>query len=166
MLYLKKYQKFIEARLSDILNLKVKNDSDISNLMKKDVEKDFDIDRKLLKYVTLSSRVSNKKVRFKIDYNDSAQHSLIKRIRERTSFKSVEEFNSMLKMAIDQVFPDSVGELITSTGRYSMIFEEYNFCVIFYIDLRKYMSGKYEIYVVTILPRTQTFGTIYDFYIE
>lgn len=145
-----KFKLFLEARLSDLL--KVKGDSDIASEIRRLSEVEFDFSKNLTKFITLKKRLGNKKIQFSINWNDTATHSLNKRIRERTSFKSIEEFNNFFKEKINQIFPDKVGKELFSNARYSIYSEEYNLSIVFYFSFEDFMNGKYEISVITILP--------------
>ena len=145
-----KFQLFIEARLSDVLN--IKGDGDLVKQMTKIKDAEFDINKKLVRFITLKKRVNNKKIRFEIEWNDSATHNLVKRIQERTSFNSVEEFNQYFKDQFNKIFPDMVGKELLSSGRYSLYSSEYNFTIIMHFDIDEYSDGIYELRIITILP--------------
>ena len=145
-----KFQLFIEARLSDVLN--IKGDGDLVKQMTKIKDAEFDVNKKLVRFITLKKRVNNKKIRFEIEWNDSATHNLLKRIQERTSFNSVEEFNQYFKDQFNQIFPDMVGKELLSSGRYSLYSSEYNFTIIMHFDIDEYSDGIYEVRIITILP--------------
>lgn len=145
-----KFKKFLEARLSDVL--KIKGDSELASQIKKIKDAEFDLTKKLVKFITLKKRVNNKKLQFEIDWNDTATHNLTKRIDDRTSFASVEEFNQYFKNEFNRIFPDMVGKELYTTGRYSLYSNEYNFSIIIYFNLDEYTDGIYEVKVITILP--------------
>jgi hypothetical protein len=145
-----KFKLFLEARLSDILN--IKGDSELASQMKKIKDAEFDLSKKLVKFITLKKRVNNKKIQFEIFWNDTATHNLTKRIQDRTSFISVEEFNQYFKNEFNKIFPDMVGKELYTTGRYTLYSSEYNFSIIMYFDIDEYTDGIYEVKVVTILP--------------
>lgn len=147
---LKKYKLFIEARLADLLN--IKGDSDLAKEMQKIKDAEFDINKKLIRFITLKKRVNNKKIQFEIIWNDTAKHNLVKRIKERTSFNSVEDFNQYFKGEFNNIFPDMVGKGLYSTGRYSLYSKEYNFTIIIDFNLDEYIDGIYELKIITILP--------------
>ena len=144
-----KYKLFIEARLSDVLN--IKGDGDLVKQMTKIKDAEFDLNKKLVRFITLKKRVNNKKIRFEIEWNDSATHNLVKRIQERTSFNSVEEFNQYFKDQFNKIFPDMVGKELLSSGRYSLYSSEYNFTIIMHFDIDEYVDGIYEVRIITIL---------------
>jgi hypothetical protein len=116
----------------------------------KDAE--FDLNKKLVKLITLKKRVNNKKIQFQINWNDSATHNLVKRIKERTSFGSVEDFNQYFKGEFNRIFPDMVGKEIYVSGRYSLYSKEYNFSMIINFNIDEYADGIYEVDIITILP--------------
>jgi len=147
---LKKYKLFIEARLADLLN--IKGDSDLAKEMQKIKDAEFNINKKLVRFITLKKRVNNKKIQFEIIWNDTAKHNLVKRIKERTSFNSIEDFNQYFKGEFNNIFPDMVGKELYSSGRYSLYSKEYNFTIIIDFSLDEYIDGIYELKIITILP--------------
>lgn len=147
---IKNYKSFLEARLSDVLN--IKGDSDLATQIKNIKDEEFNINKNLVRYITLKKRVNNKKIQFEILWNDSAKHSLVKRIKERTSFKSVDEFNQYFKNEFNKIFPDMVGKELISTGRYSLYSNEFDFTIIMDFSIDEYIDGIYEARIITILP--------------
>ncbi len=152
MKFLLDFELFLEARLADLLSIKGGEDTDFAKQIKKIQDSEFDLSKKLVRFITLKKRIAGKKVQFKINWNDNASHNLIKRIQDRTSFKSVEEFNSYFKSQIDYIFPDMVGKKLFQTGRYSLYSTEYNFTIIINFDIKEYTNANFFINVVTILP--------------
>ena len=155
---IKNYKLFLEARLADLLN--IKGDSELAKEMQKIKDAEFDINKKLVRFITLKKRVNNKKIQFEINWNDSATHNLVKRIQERTSFNSVEEFNQYFKDQFNKIFPDMVGKELLSSGRYSLYSKEYNFTIIIHFDIDEYSDGIYEVRIITILPGKKGNGVI------
>jgi hypothetical protein len=145
-----KFELFCEARLGHLAN--IKGDDDLAKSLKDLQTAEFDLTKKLVKFITLSKRVNNKKVRFEINWNDTASHNLIKRISDRTSFGSVEEFNQYFKKEFCKIFPDMVGKELYLNGRYSLYSKEYNFTIIMYFNLDEYASEIYDVDIITILP--------------
>lgn len=145
-----KYKLFLEARLADLL--KIKGEGDLAKELTKIKDADFDLSRKLVRFITLKKRVNNKKIQFEILWNDTAKHNLVNRIKERTSFNSVEEFNEYFKSEFNKMFPDMVGKELPSTGRYSLYSKEYNFTIIMDFSIDEYIDGIYEVKIITILP--------------
>jgi hypothetical protein len=147
---IKNYKLFLEARLADLLN--IKGDSELAKEMQKIKDAEFDINKKLVRFITLKKRVNNKKIQFEIFWNDTAKHNLVKRIQERTSFNSVEDFNQYFKGEFNKLFPDMVGKELHTTGRYSLYSKEYNFTIIMDFSIDEYIDGIYEVKIITILP--------------
>lgn len=154
---IKKYNIFLEARLSDILKLNIDKESPVSSQIKKMADMDFEFNKKLIKYITLNKRIGRNKIQLTIDWYNTDTHSIYKRIKERTSFKSIEEFNEFFKSTINKVLPDSLGTDLLSSNRYSIYSKEYNISIIIHFDLNKFINGDYVINVITILP-----GKIYE----
>lgn len=147
---IKNFKSFLEARLSSILNLKGK--SELYDELKNIKDAEFDSSKKLVKLITLSKRVNNKKIQFLINWNDTATHDLIKRIKDRTSFSSIEEFNNYFKDELNKVLPDMIGKEIHTTGRYNLYSSEYNFSIIISFNIENYIKNIFSINVITILP--------------
>jgi hypothetical protein len=145
-----KFDLFCEARLADVLN--IKGSGDLVKQMTDIKDAEFDLNKKLVKLITLKKRVNNKKIQFQINWNDSATHNLVKRIKERTSFGSVEDFNQYFKGEFNRIFPDMVGKEIYVSGRYSLYSKEYNFSMIINFNIDEYADGIYEVDIITILP--------------
>ncbi len=145
-----KFDLFVEARLADLLS--IKGDSNLAKEMTKIKDAEFDINSKLVRFITLKKRVNNKKIQFEIIWNDTAKHNLVKRIKERTSFNSAEDFNQYFKSEFNKMFPDMVGKELYSTGRYSLYSKEYNFTIIMDFSIDEYIDGIYEVKIITILP--------------
>jgi hypothetical protein len=144
-----KFKLFVEARLSDVLN--IKGDSELASELKRKQDTEFDFSQKLTKFVTLKRRIGNKKIQFEILWYNTATHSILKRIKDRTSFVSVEEFNELFKSSINQILPEKIGKEIF-TGRYSMYSSEYNLSIIFNFNIDDFSNGKYQLSIITILP--------------
>lgn len=145
-----KYELFLEARLADLV--KIKGESDLSKELTKIKDAEFDLSKKLIRFITLKKRVNNKKIQFEIIWNDTAKHNLVKRIQERTSFASVEDFNQYFKDQFNRIFPAMVGKEFYATGKYSLYSTEYNFSIIVDFSIDEYIDGIYEVKVITILP--------------
>jgi len=145
-----KFDLFCEARLADVLN--IKGSGDLVKQMTDIKDAEFDLSKKLVKFITPKKRVNNKKIQFEINWNDSATHNLTHRIKERTSFGSVEDFNQYFKGEFNKIFPDMVGKEIYVSGRYSLYSKEYNFSMIINFNIDEYADGIYEVDIITILP--------------
>jgi hypothetical protein len=144
----------IKKMLSDTFDV---NEASISDLIK-DLPKELTPppagpDAKLVTQHTCNERFNNKKLRFKIKWNNTAEHDLNKRIADRTSFQSIRHFNEIFKRFLDKIFPSMIGKEILVSGRYSFYFEEYNISIIVSIDVdRIMMDNVNEIFVITVLP--------------
>ena len=135
--------KINEARLADMIKV----------LPKELTPPPSEPDAKLVIQHTCKERFNNKKLRFKINWNNTAEHDLNKRIAERTSFQSIKHFNEIFKKFLDKIFPSMIGKEILVGGRYSFYFEEYNISIIVSIDVdRIMMDNVNEIFVITVLP--------------
>lgn len=132
-----------EARLADL----------VKDLPKEMTPPPAPVDSKLVTQHTCKERFNNKKLRFKIKWNHTAEHDLNKRIESRTSFQSIKHFNEIFKRFLDKIFPSMIGKEILVGGRYSFYFEEYNISIIVSIDVdRIMMDNVNEIFVITVLP--------------
>jgi hypothetical protein len=144
----------IEKLLSDTFDV---NEASIADLIK-DLPKELTPppagpDAKLVTQHTCKERFNNKKLRFKINWNHTAEHDLNKRIAGRTSFQSIRHFNEIFKRFLDKIFPSMIGKEILVSGRYSFYFQEYNISIIISIDVDKIMIDNInEIFVITVLP--------------
>lgn len=148
------YKLFIEAKLADILKVKSSgsDDGEVEKQIKAYQELKIDLKDKLIKYITLEKRVSKKKVRLEISYYDTAIHNIKKRLDDRTSFATIDEFNERLKSLINKVFPDMVGKELFSDGRYTIYDVEKNMSVLFDFYLKDFMKDSFKINIVTVLP--------------
>jgi len=144
-----------EARLSDILRV-TGNKNDLHNYIEKEISKDFEIDRELPTQLTLKKRYNNRdKIKVYFNWYDTLEHSLKRRIKERTNFKSVSEFSDVLKDAINSILPDELGVTISENGRYAINLTENNLTVVFLINLDNFENKKIDINVITVLPKNQ-----------
>lgn len=68
--------------------------------------------------------------------------------------------NNKIKEILTKI-PELVeNQEIFVTGKYGLILTESNFCVIIFIDMKKYLNKDYEIEIKTILPMTAIKGVI------
>ena len=128
-----KFNIFEEVRLSDV-----------ANIIGGHIEFDDDDDNKFLKFKTISKRINNKKIRLSINWNHSLKHDLLKKLKERTSFKNISELNDLIEKGLDELFIKNINYIDNNT--YSLWFSEYNFSVITNINLKNS-----EINIITIL---------------
>ena len=132
-----------EARLIDL----------ITNLPKefKDSVPPPSDNNKLVSQHTLKTRVQNQKVRVKINWNDKASHDLKLRIKDRTNFQNLEEFNKYFKEFLDKIFPSMIGKEISVDGNYGFYFREKDVTFIIQINVKDMLYNNiYNIYVRTV----------------
>lgn len=103
-----KFQLFLEkARLSDsIKNIKKINwvDDIINN--------EFNNDSELLSYIYITGTTYNKRI--DLNWNDRIHHSIIKRIKDRSSIKSISEFNEIIDYTLTILIKDHIDDLMTN----------------------------------------------------
>lgn len=143
-----------EDRFSD--TMKILGTSSLADILKDQKQKEFQIDREFQKYISI-----NKKIRFHVIWNQSEAHDIYQRILNRKiSVKSITELNNKIKEILTKI-PELVeNQEIFVTGKYGLILTESNFCVIIFIDMKKYLNKDYEIEIKTILPMTAIKGVI------
>jgi len=154
-----------EARLSDISFLFGDEKNDIFNKLKGDINKDFSIDKNLIKYITLKNRIKNNKIRFTIEYYDIVSHDIKVKIKERTSLKCVDEFNDLIEYSINFLFPDKLDDL-THNGKYGIYFIEYDTTLIYLFNIDEYLKNDYKIKLITIMPGYVNNNLLKTFIIE
>lgn len=147
---IKDFKLFLEARLSDVV--KVKSIIDKTDNIQKYVDTDFDFTKNLVKLITLNQRVGKNKIQFKIHWNHNISHDFEKRVKERTNFKSIKEFNDFFKSIINYVFPSMIGKELYEIGDYCLYSKEYDISIIINFNINKYNKGDYKLFVKTILP--------------
>lgn len=143
---IKKYNLFLEARLSDLIT-SIKGDSDLAKQIIKNKEEEFDLLKKLPNYIQLDN---NSKLN--LNWNNTVAHDLVLRIKERTSFSSVDHFIEYINEIFSLIFPSMCGKELYKKGRYSIYLKEYNISIIVEFDLNKNMGRNYNISIITILP--------------
>ena len=132
-----------EARVSDMMTTK-------SDALKSYANQKFEIEREFKKYFTI-----NKKMRFHILWNQTEQHDIYFRIKQRhIDVKSISELNDKIKAVLEEIPYLIENNEIYATGKYGIVLTESNFSIIFRIDLQKYMNQEYEIQIKTIMSMT------------
>jgi hypothetical protein len=139
---IKNWENFLEARLSDIANLK---GFDTKTKSQWGFDKEFDTNVNLVKMISTNKRISGKKLQFRITYFDDTHHSIAERIRDRTSLKSVEEFNVILKDTLNKLVEEN-DEFIFDR-KYAVYLKEYRFVIVFTLDY-----DLKELNIYTVLP--------------
>jgi hypothetical protein len=143
-----------EARLSDLLRV-TGNKNDLHDYIEKEKSKEFEVDRELPTQLTLKKRYNNKKIKVYFNWYDTSKHDLKRRIKERTSFKTITEFTEVFKNVFNYILPDELGVGINENGRYSITLSEYNITIIFQINLNYFDNQRIDINIITLLPKSQ-----------
>jgi hypothetical protein len=140
---IKKFEIFLEeVRLKDVVKLK---GFDSHQIDKWGFNKTFDLTKKLVKHITPSTRINGKKIRLTITYFDDALHNIRWKISKRTNLESVEEFNDILKKSINNLLNQTTN--FNFDEKLALYISEYNFSIIFKIDLEML-----EFNIYTIIP--------------
>ena len=143
-----------EARLSDLLRI-TGDKNDLHTYIEKEKSKEFEIDRELPTQLTLKKRYQNKKIKIYFNWYDTSKHDLKKRIKERTSFKTITEFTEVFNNVFNYLLPDELGVGISENGRYAVNLSEYNITIIFQVNLNKFDNQQIDINIITVLPKSQ-----------
>jgi hypothetical protein len=149
---LKEYVELEEAKIRDLLSFDDSYEGNIARQIKTHTDSEFEEDKPLITFVTFNRRFNNKKIRGVIDWFNTSKHNLYKRIKERTSFLNISEFNEVFKSAMNYIFPDSIGGVIRNNGRYGLYLKEYNITIIFNVNFKNVLKGEIKINVITVLP--------------
>jgi len=115
--FLYNYDIFLEVRLFDV-----------ASIIGTGITFDDDINDKFIKYKTLSQRINKNKIRIEINWFHTAEHDIIKRLKERTSLNSITELNALLDSGLDDLYLNK--NFINKFGIYSIWFSEYDFSII------------------------------------
>ena len=123
---------------------------DVSKTFNKEINKlinkEFDVDTKFINNVYLEDINKN----IAIDWNHKNNHSIIDRIKNRTSINSISEFNQIVDYGIKQIFPDEIGKTITESGRYALHFNTNKFYLIVSLNYNRLFDDDAEIFMVTL----------------
>lgn len=124
------------ARFSDIL---ITNNNEFGKL----ANTSFKSDTRLIYSVKITSL--NKEIFIK--WNHSPNHSMIDRIKNRTSFKSISEFNEFISKVIN-ILIEKYSSEIDKDDRYSLYFPNRNFYLL--IDINP--DSLYKKYTLLFIP--------------
>ena len=144
-----------EVKLSDILRVSGEK-NDLYAYIEKEKSKEFEVDKELPTQLTLKKRYNNKKIKVYFNWYDTSEHDLMKRIKERTSFKTITEFTKVFNNVFNYLLPDELGVGIRENGRYAVDLNEYNITIIFQINLNNFNNKQIDIKIITLLPKGQT----------
>jgi len=159
-----KFKQFEEASFKDLVNIDKLTDKKLLDI----INRPFQEDVKLIKQL---DKKSDLHILFNIQYNDKDSHSIIERIKTRTSLQSVSDFNTILsKGLVDFIENNDQLELSDKVKknekerklRFSIYFEEYKFYLIFSINSMRSINNVekgefydiYNIYEVSILNKS------------
>jgi len=143
-----------EARFADIVRV-TGDKNDLHTHIEKEKSKEFEVDRELPTQLTLKKRYNNKKIKIYINWFDTSEHDLKKRIKERTSFKTITEFTEVFKNVFNYILPNQLDYGISENGRYAIILKEYNITMIFHINLDNFDNQQIDVNIITLLPKIQ-----------
>jgi len=143
-----KYLQTFEARLGDITKT---NNIKLNNI----INKKFEVDSELTNNVYLNKFNSD----LKVIWFHREKHNIIKKIKERTSFKSISEWNIFFEEQMNNLFLHHFDE-IHEFGEYShdknikicLYIEEYDIYFAMSIDFKK-LFEKPEVFIATLLPQ-------------
>ena len=147
MKYIESFDLFCEARLSDVSKSK---DEYINSHLNKEFNKD----------TTLTNNVDLIKFneKLKVKWYDKEYHNIIKKIKDRTSFKNISEWNEFFSEIMNNLF-ETHFDIIHETGEYNiskdidvcLAITEYNLYLLMSIDFEKLFNAP-EVFIVTLLP--------------
>ena len=157
-----KYKIFLETRFADILKINPKSNAEIAGQFSKIKDAEYDSTKTPIRFITLRHPIDGKQAGFRIHWYDTDNHNIQSRIMTRTSLKSVDEFNDILKDVMNKIFPDMIGNEVTESGKYSIYVSEYGFTIILGIDVEKYNRRDFSVMVVTILPGRKAGGSLIE----
>ena len=118
-----KFKLFVESRFQYIF----KSDDDEFDSYRID----FDCSGEFIKFFSI--RLGKEKKRFKLIYHHTETHNLKQRVNDRTSLKSINEFNYLFIESLKELFKENYTE-VQNNGSYSLYLKEYNFSIILNIN--------------------------------
>jgi len=143
-----------ESKVRQISTIKTKNDSDLSKELKRKISDSFIEDCPFVKKITYNDKIIN------IKWNDTEYHNLISRLKNRTSFTSVGEFNDVFIKTIESIIPKELGKKINKTNIYDLYLKYNNITIVVKINYPEFLQNP-RVYVVSIIGGVTTlFGTV------
>lgn len=109
------------------------------------INKEFDNDTRLIYDVYI---IKNDK-HIILRWNDIRSHPMIERIKDRTSFKSISEFNSFIEKAFNDLFDNHFNE-IDNDGRYALHFLINKFYLLVDINYDNLFSKYTHFFIATV----------------
>lgn len=138
------FTKFIsflyESRFQDIF----KSNDDYFN---KFINTKFVDDDKLIQYINLE-KFGNKIIG--IEYNNYDGHLIKDKIKNRTNFKSISEFNTFLEEILNKLF-NNFEEIDEKVHKYNIYSINYNISLIFYINYENLFDINTRLKLLTII---------------
>lgn len=153
-----KFSKFLiseKHKVRDISDIKTKEDSELYKDINSEIKKDFVIDCSLTKRILLSDRT------IKVKWNDYASHSIKNRLKGRTTFRSISEFNDIFTKTIKTIIPKEFGKSIKYKGLYDLYLKENKVHILVLINW-PFILQYNNIKVISVVQGT----ALYDFFIE
>lgn len=137
-----KFKLFLEAKLGNLAKI-IGNNKDIDDILSKDFDDDKLIDNVILpKY--------NKTIH--INWNDSNKHNIKKKIKNRSDFLTISEFNDVLKNVLLDLFND-FDLLEPDIEQYDLFLTETKIHIITIIKYEQLFNDNSNIFIITILPQ-------------
>jgi hypothetical protein len=136
-----KFKSFLEANLADIFNSQNDHFDEFKN-------KSFVIDDNLIERIVLD------KYDFKIiniKWNNYTGHSINDKIKTRTNFKSVSEFNEYFTLVIEDLFDNHFYELNREFEKYNIHLVNKNISIIIKFDYDDLFENDTTIEIKTIV---------------
>ena len=135
-----RYKKFLEARVED--NFKTDNED-----FKKYQNREFNDDIKLINYIVLDK--TNKILHIK--WYHTKQHSIVERIKNRTNFKSISEFNECFENIVNDLFKNHFYEIKEEFVNYNIYLQNRKISIIVNIDYNNLFENNTILDVRTII---------------
>ena len=155
MKYILNYKEFLEARIFDMSKIKLDSDSKLYKDLVKIPNIKFENDCELLKKFTSKKYFNKNKITLDIKWNNHKDHDMIKRIKERTNFKSTNEFNIYIKLILNKIYPDHINDMVVN-GKYCFYDSEYNISIIIFKN-DNYLKN---IKIITIINGLNDFDVV------
>lgn len=133
------FKLFVEAKLANLATFIGK---EIPNLDKEFDDQDFISTIKLDKY--------NKTI--KVDWNNTVNHNLKDKIKNRSQIISISEFNEIFENIIKELFYDRFDEIEEDIDTYDLFLTESKIHILVILNYRQLFKDKSNIFVLTILP--------------
>lgn len=135
--------KYIKSLL-ELAKIRDISKSADKNILTK-INKDFDIDTRLV----FDIYIKNSDKHIIIKWNNTEIHPMLDRIKTRTSFKSISEFNFFIEKVFNELFDNHFKE-IDNDGRYALYLKVNNFYILVDIIFDNLFSKYTHFYIATI----------------